>query len=73
MKPQEVMQHPVNVLTDAERESFFRNGFVVLPDYVPAAWRARLRDATHELIERSQPVDDAIRQHLDTRGRPLRV
>ena len=56
MKPQEVMQHPVNVLTDAERESFFRNGFLVLPDYVPAAWRARLRDATHELIERSRSM-----------------
>jgi ectoine hydroxylase len=56
MKPQDVMQHPVNVLTEAQRESFFRNGFLVLPDYVPVAWRARLRDATQELIERSRSV-----------------
>ena len=56
MKQQDVMQHPVNVLTEAQRESFFRNGFLVLPDYVPAAWRARLRDATQELIERSRSV-----------------
>jgi ectoine hydroxylase-related dioxygenase (phytanoyl-CoA dioxygenase family) len=59
MKPQDVFQHPVNVLTDAQRESFFRNGFLVLPDYVPAAWRARLRDATHELIERSRSVSQS--------------
>src|SRR4051812_6870006 len=56
MKPQEVMQHPVNVLTDEQRESFFLNGFLVLPDYVPETWRARLRDAMAELIERSRSV-----------------
>lgn len=56
MTPQEVMQHPVKVLTDAQRESFFRNGFLVLPDYVPAVWRARLREAMQELIERSRSV-----------------
>ena len=56
MKPQDVMQHPLNVLSDAERRSFFHNGFLVLPDYVPEAWLARLRAATRELLERSRSV-----------------
>jgi ectoine hydroxylase len=56
MKPDEVMQHPVNVLSNEQRESYFRNGFLVLPDYVPALWLARLRGATNELIERSRSV-----------------
>jgi ectoine hydroxylase len=56
MKPDEVIQHSVNVLSNAQRESFFRNGFLALPDYVPAGWLARLRDATNELIERSRSV-----------------
>ena len=50
------MQHPRNVLDNAQRESFFRNGFLMLPEYVPEAWLARLREATQELIERSRSV-----------------
>jgi ectoine hydroxylase len=56
MKPNDVMQHPLNVLSDAERKSFFSDGFLVLPDYVPEAWLSRLREATRELLERSRSV-----------------
>ncbi len=49
MKPHDVMQHPLNVLSDAERKSFFSDGFLVLPNYVPQAWLTRLREATSEL------------------------
>ena len=56
MKPHDVMQHPLNVLSDAERKSFFSDGFLVLPNYVPQAWLTRLREATSELLERSRAV-----------------
>lgn len=56
MIAQQVMQHPVNVLSEAQREAFFRDGFLALPDYVPAAWLKRLRNAMNELIERSRSV-----------------
>ena len=31
MKPQDVLQHPTNVLTAAQRQQFFDEGYLVLP------------------------------------------
>ena len=56
MKPQDVLKHPTNVLTEAQRQQFFDEGFVVLPDYVPEPWLARLRAAMAELLERSRAI-----------------
>jgi len=56
MKPQDVLKHPANVLSDAQRHEFFNKGFVVLPDYVPEAWLVRLRAAMAELLDRSRTV-----------------
>jgi len=62
MKPQDVLQHPANVLSDDQRQAFFRNGFLVLPGYVPEAWLQRLRAAMAELLEvsRGKTQSDAI-------------
>jgi ectoine hydroxylase-related dioxygenase (phytanoyl-CoA dioxygenase family) len=54
MKPQDVLAHPANVLTEAQRHAFFDKGFVVLPDYVPEHWLSRLRAAMAELLDRSR-------------------
>lgn len=54
MKPQDVLQHPTNVLTAAQRQAFFDKGFVALPDYVPERWLLRLRAAMAELLDRSR-------------------
>jgi hypothetical protein len=35
MVRQEVLKHPVRVLTETQRAQFFADGFLVLPDYVP--------------------------------------
>ena len=56
MKPQDVLQHPTHVLTADQRAAYFRDGYLVLPDYVPAAWLKRLRAAMAELIERSRGI-----------------
>jgi ectoine hydroxylase len=56
MKPEDVLAHPVLVLTDAQRTAYFADGFLILPDYVPQAWLARLRAATQEMLERSRSV-----------------
>jgi hypothetical protein len=34
MKPEDVLTHPVLVLTEAQRTAYFADGFLVLPDYV---------------------------------------
>src|SRR6185503_18746937 len=54
MKPHDVLQHPANVLTDAQRRAFFDKGYVALPDYVPERWLVRLRAAMAELLDRSR-------------------
>ncbi|MEJ0070646.1 MAG: phytanoyl-CoA dioxygenase family protein [Pseudomonadota bacterium] len=50
------MTHPVTVLTEAQRQAFFADGYLMLPNYVPEAWLQRLRAATAELLERSRAV-----------------
>src|SRR4051812_13040549 len=62
MLASDVLRHPARVLGEAQRRSYFSEGYLVLPDYVPEAWRARLRAATAELLERSRALtrSDAI-------------
>ncbi|BBK33603.1 ectoine hydroxylase-related dioxygenase (phytanoyl-CoA dioxygenase family) [Stella humosa] len=56
MKPEDVLKHPPLVLTQAQRQSYFDNGYLVVPDYVPAAWLARLAAATNDMLDRSRSV-----------------
>ncbi|HEX4368534.1 MAG TPA: phytanoyl-CoA dioxygenase family protein [Rhodopila sp.] len=56
MKPDDVLAYPPLVLTAAQRAAYFSDGFLILPDYVPAVWLARLQAATAELMDRSRGV-----------------
>src|SRR4051794_2168208 len=56
MKPEDVLMHPALVLTEAQRTAYFADRFLVLPNYVPQVWLARLRAATQEMLERSCSV-----------------
>jgi len=54
MKPEEVRKYPPVVLTEAERELYFENGYLLLERFVDHEWLARLRAATNEFLERSR-------------------
>lgn len=54
MKPEEVLKHKPLVLSEAQRASYFRDGYLVLENYVPAEWLARLKGAMTEVIDRSR-------------------
>jgi ectoine hydroxylase len=56
MKPDIVRKHRPNVLTEAQRESYFESGYLILPEYVPGAWLSRLRAAMADVIERSRTM-----------------
>lgn len=56
MLPDKIRQYPTNVLSEAQREQYFRDGFLVLPDYVPPTWIARLQAALAQLMERSRAI-----------------
>lgn len=59
MKAEDVVKHAPNVLTEAQRRQFFKDGFLVLPDYIPGAWLDRLRSATGELLDRSRAITES--------------
>jgi len=56
MLPEKVRQHRTKVLSEPQREQYFRDGFLILPDYVPTAWTARLQAALAELMDCSRAV-----------------
>jgi ectoine hydroxylase len=59
MKPEQILEHPPRVLTQAQREQYFEQGFLILESAIPDQWVHRLRAATDELIERSRRVSEA--------------
>jgi ectoine hydroxylase-related dioxygenase (phytanoyl-CoA dioxygenase family) len=62
MTPEQVLAIPPKVLTRAQRESYFSEGYLYLERAISDEWIARLRAATEELVERSRKVmqSDAI-------------
>ena len=62
MTPDQVLSHPARVLTQAQRESYFNEGYLLVEKVIDDAWVSRLRSATDELIERSRAVNrnDAV-------------
>ena len=49
------------MLDDAQREAYQRDGFLVLPGFVDAAWLERLRSVTAEFIEQSRALTESNR------------
>jgi ectoine hydroxylase-related dioxygenase (phytanoyl-CoA dioxygenase family) len=56
MTPDQVLSHPPRVLTQAQREAYFRDGFVVVEGAVGDAWLKRLREASEAMVDRSRAV-----------------
>ena len=56
MLVEQIRQYKTNVLTEAQREQYFRDGFLILPNYVPQSWVARLQAALAELMDRSRTI-----------------
>ena len=56
MTPEQILDIPPRVLTQAQREFYFREGYILLEKIIGDEWIARLRQATEELVERSRSV-----------------
>jgi ectoine hydroxylase-related dioxygenase (phytanoyl-CoA dioxygenase family) len=56
MTPDEILAIEPVVLTQAQREFYFREGYLLVPGVIDAAWLERLREATRKLVERSRNV-----------------
>jgi ectoine hydroxylase-related dioxygenase (phytanoyl-CoA dioxygenase family) len=56
MTPEQVLAIPPRVLTQAQREFYFSEGYILLEKIIGDDWLKKLRDATEELVERSRKV-----------------
>jgi ectoine hydroxylase-related dioxygenase (phytanoyl-CoA dioxygenase family) len=62
MTPEQVLAIKPKVLTQAQRESYFNDGFLLVERAIDEDWIRKLRAATDELVERSRKVtkSDAV-------------
>jgi ectoine hydroxylase-related dioxygenase (phytanoyl-CoA dioxygenase family) len=59
MTPDDILSHPPRVLSQAQRELFFREGYLLVENAIPDTWIERLRAARDELVERSRAVAES--------------
>jgi ectoine hydroxylase len=56
MTPEQILKIPPRVLTQAQREFYFTEGYILLERIIGDEWIRKLRAATDELVERSRKV-----------------
>jgi ectoine hydroxylase-related dioxygenase (phytanoyl-CoA dioxygenase family) len=56
MTPEQILDIPARVLTQAQREFYFTEGYILLERVIGEEWLAKLRAATDEMVERSRKV-----------------
>lgn len=56
MTPEQILALPPRVLNQAQREAYFRDGYLLVERAIDDHWLARLRQATAEMVERSRSV-----------------
>lgn len=56
MTPERILAHRPRVLTQAQREFFFDEGYLCLPAIIEPSWLERLRAGIDELVERSRSL-----------------
>ena len=54
MKPESILAHEPKVLTQAQRETYFNDGYLVLEEFISPEWMKRIWDTTNEFIEESR-------------------
>ncbi|MEL7469523.1 MAG: phytanoyl-CoA dioxygenase family protein [Pseudomonadota bacterium] len=58
MTPEEILSFAPRVLTQAQREKYFRDGFVSVEGFVPTNTLAELQAVTTEFVEKSKAVSE---------------
>jgi len=62
MTPAEILNQPARALTQAQREFYHREGYLLVENAVSPDWLARLRAVTEEMVEKSRGLtrSDAV-------------
>ena len=59
MTPEDVLAVPAKVLTQAQRESYFEKGYLLVEKAIDEDWLARLRAVTDGVIEESRAIRES--------------
>jgi ectoine hydroxylase len=62
MTPEQVLSYKPKILSQGQREAYFRDGFILLEKFLSDDWVEKLRAVTEEMVERSRKVakSDAV-------------
>ncbi len=59
MLNEDVLKEPARVLTQAQRESYFENGYLVVESLIDPGWVARLNRLTQDFVTYSRQLDSS--------------
>ena len=59
MTPEEILSHPARRLSDEQRRFYFEEGYLRLPEPVPAALLTRMQAAVARLVEESRTLTES--------------
>ncbi len=59
MTPEEILSYPPRVLSQAQRESYFADGYIMVEKLISDDWLERLRAVTAEFVEKSRAVTES--------------
>ena len=54
MKLEKILSHKPKVLSDSQRDSYFKDGYLVLEKFISDEWLNRLWTVTNEFIDESR-------------------
>ncbi|MEZ5855664.1 MAG: phytanoyl-CoA dioxygenase family protein [Hyphomicrobiaceae bacterium] len=57
MTPGDILSHPAVRLTEEQRRQYFAEGFLTIPNAIPADWVDRLRKLSDQFVEASRQFD----------------
>ena len=66
MTPEEILGHRPRLLSQAQREFFFANGYLLVERAIGAAWLSRLREAFETLEKKGKEPDCPADFELET-------
>ena len=54
MTPEDILQHNPKVVSQAQREQYFQDGFLTIPNAIPAEWVERLKTLSEQFLDASR-------------------
>jgi len=79
MTPEDILSHPANVLSQAQREFYFEQGYLKVEGVIPQKTLDELRTATGEMLEESRSTTESNQRfdlgpdHSARQPRPRRI